>query len=69
VKFRKKEDQRVGTSALFRKGNKILTRANTETKCRGKNEGKATQRLPHLGIHPVYSHQIQTLLWMQRNEC
>jgi hypothetical protein len=22
------------------------------------------QRLPHLGIHPIYNHQTQTLLWM-----
>jgi hypothetical protein len=23
-----------------------------------------SQRLPHLGIHPINSHQNQTLLWM-----
>jgi hypothetical protein len=22
------------------------------------------QRLPHLGIHPIYNYQTQTLLWM-----
>ena len=33
-----------------------------ETKCRAETEGKAIQRLPHLGIHSIYSHQTQTLL-------
>jgi hypothetical protein len=32
-------------------------------------ERKAIQRLPHLGIHPIYSHQTQTLLWMPRSAC
>jgi hypothetical protein len=27
------------------------------------------QRLSHLGIHPIYSHQTQTLLWMSRSAC
>ena len=27
-------------------------------------EGKAIQRLPHLGIHPKYSYQTPTLLWI-----
>jgi hypothetical protein len=40
---------------MVRKGTKY--RANTETKCRAKTEGKSIQRLPHLGIHPIYSHQ------------
>jgi hypothetical protein len=31
--------------------------------------GKATQRLPHLGIHPICRHQTQTLLWMPRSTC
>jgi hypothetical protein len=33
--------------------NKILIGANTETKCGAETEGKAIQRLPHLGIHPT----------------
>ena len=37
---------------------------NTETKCGAETEGKAIQRLPHLGIHPIYSCQTGTLLWM-----
>ena len=46
------------TSVLLRKGKKIL-----KTMCRADTEGKAIQRLPHLGIHPIYSHHTQTLLW------
>jgi hypothetical protein len=33
MKFKKKEDQSVGASVLLRRGNKILTGANTDTKC------------------------------------
>ena len=44
------------------KGNKILTGAIKEAKCGAETEGKATQRLPYLGIHPINSHQTQTLL-------
>jgi hypothetical protein len=32
MKIKKKEDQSVDTSVLLRKGSKILTEANTETK-------------------------------------
>ena len=49
-------------SVLLRKGNKILTGANMETKCGSETEGKAIQRLPYLGVHPIYRHQTQTLL-------
>jgi hypothetical protein len=35
---------------------------DTETKCGAETEGKAIQRLPHLGIHPIYSYQTQILL-------
>jgi hypothetical protein len=35
-----------------------------ETNCTAETEGKATQRLSYLGIHPRYSHQTPTLLWM-----
>jgi hypothetical protein len=69
TKLKKKEDQSVGALVLLRKGNKIFTRANTETKCGAETEGKAIQRLPHLGIHPMYSHQTQTLLLMTRSTC
>jgi hypothetical protein len=64
MKPKKKEDQNVDASVLFRRVNKILSGGNMETKCGTETEGKAIQRLPHLGIHPIYSHQTQMLLWM-----
>ena len=42
---------------------------NTETKCGVVTEGKAMQRLLHLGIYPMYSHQTQTLLWIPISGC
>ena len=36
----------------------------TETKFGAETKGWAIQRLPHPGIHPIISHQIQTLLHM-----
>jgi hypothetical protein len=35
-----------------------------KTKCGAETEGITIQRLPHLGIHLIYNHQTQTLLWM-----
>jgi len=46
----------VYASVLFRRGNKILTEGNTGTKSGAETKGKAIQRLPHLGIHPICSH-------------
>jgi hypothetical protein len=62
MKLKKKENQSVDTLILLRKGNKISMEGVTETKCRAETEGITIQRLPHLGIHPIYSHQTQTLL-------
>jgi hypothetical protein len=62
LKLKKKENQSVGALVLLRRGNKILTGGNIETKCGAETEGKPIQRLPHLGIHPIYSHQTQALL-------
>jgi hypothetical protein len=56
MKSKKKEGQNVDVSVLSRRVNKIHTRGNMETKCGAKTEGKAIQRLPHLWIHPIYSH-------------
>jgi hypothetical protein len=53
MKLKKKENQSVDASVLLRRGNKILMRANTETKYRTETNGKAIQRLPQLGIHPI----------------
>ena len=63
MKLKEKEDQSAGASVLLRKENKILTGANMDTECGAETKGKAIQRLPHLGIHPIYSYQTQTLLW------
>ena len=69
MKLKKKEDQSVDASVLLRRGNEILTGGNMETKCRVDTEGKAIQRLPHLGIHSIHSHQMKTLLWMPKSAC
>jgi hypothetical protein len=57
MKLKKKEDQSVDTLILLRRGNKIPMEGVTETKCGAETEGKAIQRLPHLGIHPTYSYK------------
>ena len=57
MKLKKKEDQSVDTLVLLRMGNKILMGGNTETTYRAETEGKTTQRLPHLGNHPIHNHQ------------
>jgi hypothetical protein len=45
--------QSMGASVLLRRGNKILTGGNMETKFGAEPEGKAIQRLPNLGINPI----------------
>jgi hypothetical protein len=40
-----------------------------ETKYGAETEGMTIQRLPHLGIYPIYNHQNQTLLWMPTRAC
>jgi hypothetical protein len=57
MKLKKKKYQSLSTLILLRRGNKILTGANTETKCGAETVGKAIQRLPHLEVHPIYRHQ------------
>ena len=69
MKPKKKEDQNVDASVLFRRVNKILTGGNMETKCGTETEGKAIQRLPNLGIHPTCRHQTQILLLIPRSAC
>ena len=64
MKLKKKEDQSVDTSFLLRMGNKIPMGGVTETKFGAETEERTIQRLPHLGIHPIYNHQTQTLLHM-----
>jgi hypothetical protein len=58
MKLKEKEDQSVDSSVLLRRENKILSGGNTETQCAAETERKAIQRLPHLGTHPIYRHEI-----------
>jgi hypothetical protein len=67
MKLKKKEDQCVDTSFLLRMGNKISMEG--VTKFRAETEGRTIQRLPHMGIHPIISHQTQTLLHMPARFC
>ena len=69
MKLKKKEDQSVVTLVLLRRGIKIPMEGDTETMYGAETEGKAIQRLPHLGIHPIYSFKTQTLLWMPTSAC
>jgi hypothetical protein len=69
MKLKKKDDQSMDTLVLLRRGNKIPMGGVKETKCGAETEGKAIQRLPHLGIYPIYSHQTQALLWMSTRAC
>jgi hypothetical protein len=69
MKLKMKEEQSVDTSVLLRRVNKIYIGRDTETKCGTETEGKAIQRLPHLGIYHIYSYQTQTLLLMPTSAC
>jgi hypothetical protein len=60
----KKEDQRVDTSFLLRIGNKTPMEGVTEKKFGAETKGWTIQRLPHPGVHPIVSHQMQKLLHM-----
>jgi hypothetical protein len=61
--------ENVDTSFLLRMGNKIPMEGVTETKFRAETEERIIQRLTHLGIHPIYNHQTQTLLHMPARFC
>ena len=54
---------------ILRIGNKIPMKGVTETKFGAKTKGWTIQRLPHPGIHPIISHQTQTLLHMPERFC
>jgi hypothetical protein len=69
MKLKKKEDQSVDTSFLLRMGNKIPMEGVTETKFGVEMEERTLQKLTHLGIHPIISHQRQTLLHMPARFC
>jgi hypothetical protein len=65
----KKDDQSVDTSLFLRRENKIPMEGVTETKFGAETEGRTIQRLPHLGIQPIYHHQTWTLLHMPERFC
>jgi hypothetical protein len=69
MELKRKEDQSVDTSVLFRKGNKIPMEGVTETKYEAETEGMTIQRLTHFGIHLINNHQDQALLWMPTRAC
>jgi hypothetical protein len=52
MKLKKKAYQSVDTFILLRRRDKIPMGEVTETKCGAETEGKAIQRLPHLGSIP-----------------
>jgi hypothetical protein len=54
----------MDTLFLPRIGNKIPMEGVTETKFGAKMKGWTIHRLPHPGVHPIISHQTQTLLLM-----
>jgi hypothetical protein len=68
-KIKKRQDQLVDTSSLLRIGNKMPMKGVTETKFGAKTKGCSIQRLPHLGIHQIISHQTQTLFHMPARFC
>jgi len=67
MKVQKKEDQSVDASVLLRRRNKNIHGKKYGDKCGAQTKGKAIQRLLHLGIHPIYRCQIQTILLMPRS--
>jgi hypothetical protein len=69
MKLKKNEDQSVDTIPLLRIGNKTPLEGVTETKFEAEMKGWTIQRLPHPEIHPIISHQMQTLLHMPERFC
>jgi hypothetical protein len=45
------------------------THGRSYTKYGAETEVLTIQRLPHLGIHPIKNHQIQTILWIPTRTC
>ena len=62
--FKKKEGQSIETLVLLRRRKIMVIEGDAEKKCGADTEGKTIQRLPHLGMHPIYSYNAQALLWM-----
>jgi hypothetical protein len=64
MKLKKNEDKSVDTSPILKIGNKTTKEGDTETKFGAEMKGRTIQRLLNPGIHPIISHQTQTLLHM-----
>jgi hypothetical protein len=56
----------MDTSILLRRRGKIPMGGVIATKYGAETEGMTIQRLPHLGIHPIYNHQTKTLCGYQQ---
>ena len=65
----KMKNQSVLASVLLGRGNKIFKEGNMETKFGSETIGKATQRVPYLGIYPTYRYHNQMLQQMPRSTC
>jgi hypothetical protein len=66
MKLKKNEDQNVHISPLLRTGNKTPMKGVTETKFGAEMKGWTIQRLPHLGVHPIISHQTDTIAYTSK---
>jgi hypothetical protein len=62
MKLKKKEEQSADSSFFLRMGNKIPMEGVIEIMIGAEMEGRTIQRVSHPGIHPINSHQTQTLL-------
>jgi hypothetical protein len=69
MKLKKKQDQSMDTLVLLRRENKIPMERDTETKYGAETDGMTIQRLTHMGIHSICSHQTQIILWMPTSVC
>ena len=69
MKLKKNEDQSVDTTPLLRIWNRTPMEEVTETKFGAQSKRWTIQRLPHLGVHSIISHQIQTLFHTPARFC
>jgi hypothetical protein len=69
MKLKKKQYQSVDTSPFLKIGEKTPIEGVIETKFGAEMKGWTIQRLPHLGVHPIISHQMQILLHMPARFC
>ena len=65
----RKEEQFMDISFLPRIESKVSIEGIAETTFRAKMKGLTIQRLPHLGVHPIISHKMKTLLHMPARFC